>query len=116
MEQHPEQNQVPTEQPPKRRAFRINPFIFVIVLFLTAIASAGVTMLALTTGEEKVAQVIQPTERQEFSRLYDVYDQLQEQYYTDLDNCRNGRAHRFIHFCRNNDIFCCYFNDDQLYN
>lgn len=85
MEQHPEQNQVPTEQPPKRRAFRINPFIFVIVLFLTAIASAGVTMLALTTGEEKVAQVIQPTERQEFSRLYDVYDQLQEQYYTDFE-------------------------------
>lgn len=82
MDQQPETK---PEQPPVRRAFRINPFIFVIVLFLTAIASAGVTMLALTTGDEKVAEVIQPTERQEFSRLYDVYDQLREQYYTDFD-------------------------------
>ena len=73
MDQQPEQPEV-QEQPPVRKAFRINPFIFVIVLFLTAIVSAGVTMLALTTGEEKVVEVIQPVERQEFSKLYDVFD------------------------------------------
>lgn len=83
--EHENEHQQPEPTPPVKRSFRINPFIFVIVLFLTAIASAGITMLALTTGEDKVAEVIQPTERQEFSKLYDVYDQLQEQYYMDFD-------------------------------
>lgn len=84
MDQQPEQPEV-QEQPPVRKAFRINPFIFVIVLFLTAIVSAGVTMLALTTGEEKVVEVIQPVERQEFSKLYDVFDELKDSYYSEFD-------------------------------
>ncbi|MFC4354664.1 S41 family peptidase [Chryseomicrobium palamuruense] len=85
MEHQPEQQPEVQEQPPARKAFRINPFIFVIVLFLTATVSAGVTMLALTTGEEKVVEVIQPVERQEFSKLYDVYDELKSSYYSEFD-------------------------------
>lgn len=85
MEHQPDQQPEVHEQAPIRKAFRINPFIFIIVLFLTAIISAGVTMLALTTGEEKVVEVIQPVERQEFSKLYDVFDELKDSYYSEFD-------------------------------
>lgn len=114
MEQYPDQQPEVTPEPqPVRRAFRINPFVFVIVLFLTAIASAGVTMLALTTGEEKVAEVIQPIERQEFSKLYDVYDELQDSYYSEFDQAElvNGAINGMVDAL--GDPYSDYMNEEE---
>lgn len=113
MEQQPDHQTTQAEQSPVRKAFRINPFVFVIVLFLTAIVSAGVTMLALTTGEEKVVEVIQPTERQEFSKLYDVYDQLQESYYDEFDQEElvNGAINGMVDAL--GDPYSDYMNQDE---
>ncbi|OCS90826.1 S41 family peptidase [Caryophanon latum] len=83
-----EQNQQPTQPPEEQkvgRVIRIKPFTFIMFTFLTILLTAGLTLFALTFGEEKIVEVKVPVEREEFSKLYDAYDELNEKYYKDLD-------------------------------
>ncbi|MBD3109816.1 S41 family peptidase [Bacillus sp. AGMB 02131] len=65
--------------------FKIKKFHFIMGVFLVVFLSVGITAAALLVGDEKV----QPTiinDREEFARLYEAYDILQEKYYKDLDD------------------------------
>ncbi|PLT28738.1 peptidase S41 [Peribacillus deserti] len=53
-------------------------------IFLLIFLTAGITLLALTFGDEKQVQPIS-RERQEFEKLYSTYDTLNKDYYTDID-------------------------------
>lgn len=75
------------EQPvkPAGKFIRIKPFALIMLVFLTILLTAGLTIFALTFGEKKVVEVKEPVERQEFTRLYDAFDELKNNYYVELD-------------------------------
>ena len=56
------------------------------MMFLTILFTSVLTIFALTFGDEKVVEVAVPVEREEFSQLYDAYDELKEKYYTEIDD------------------------------
>lgn len=76
-------------QPPARRYIQLKPFSFVMLIFGLVIASAAVTFFTLTTGEDKVVEVVNPqkptTERKEFQKLYYAYDEMKKNYYDEID-------------------------------
>jgi carboxyl-terminal processing protease len=71
---------------PAGKFIRIKPFALIMLMFLTILVTAGITVFALTFGDKKVVEVAVPVERSEFKSLYEAYDQLNEKYYTDLDS------------------------------
>ena len=75
------------EQPvkPAGKFIRIKPFALIMLVFLTILLTAGLTIFALTFGEKKVVEVKVPVERAEFTRLYDAFDELKNKYYVELD-------------------------------
>lgn len=78
------ENQQQTTKP-AGRYLRIKPFAFLMLLFLVILVTAGLTIFALTFGEEKVVEVKVPVERQEFAQLYDAFDELNTKYYKEVD-------------------------------
>lgn len=87
-EQQEQKNQREQQQEkvkPAKKFLRIKPFTFIMLMFLTILLTAGLTIFALTFGEKKVVEVAAPVEREEFSKLYDAYDELKEKYYVELD-------------------------------
>ncbi|MFF5994732.1 S41 family peptidase [Lysinibacillus sp. KU-BSD001] len=75
------------EQPvkPAGKFLRIKPFALIMLIFLTILLTAGLTILALTFGDKKVVEVKEPVERAEFTRLYDAFDELKDNYYVEID-------------------------------
>ncbi|MFY3792076.1 S41 family peptidase [Ureibacillus sp. MALMAid1270] len=74
---------------PAKNYLRIKPFTFIMIMFLTIIFTAGLTIFALTFGEEKVVEVVETkpqVEREEFKKLYEAYDELKEKYYIEVDD------------------------------
>ncbi|MCM3387765.1 S41 family peptidase [Ureibacillus chungkukjangi] len=70
---------------PAKKFIRIKPFSFIMLMFLTILLTAGLTIFALTFGEKKVVEVSVPVEREEFSELYDAFDELKNKYYVEID-------------------------------
>lgn len=83
--QEPEQN----HQPAATRFIKLKPFSFVMLVFGLVLASAAVTFFVLTTGDEKVVEVVSPqknaVERKEFKKFYEAYDEMKGNYYDDID-------------------------------
>ncbi|WP_228027692.1 S41 family peptidase [Bacillus fonticola] len=73
------------EEQVSNRWVRFKPFPFVMLIFVTIFATAGITTFALTYGEEKAVEVGMPEPRDEFSKLYEAYDELQATYFEPLD-------------------------------
>ena len=75
------------EQPvkPAGKFLRIKPFAFIMLMFVTILVTAGLTIFALTFGEKKVVEVKVPVERAEFVKLYEAYDELKNKYYLEID-------------------------------
>ncbi len=87
-EQHNQTEQpTPEQQPSRPRAIRMNPFVFVTMIFALVAVTASITFFALTVGEDKVVEVVtpQPIERSEFSKLYGVLDELKKDYLNEMD-------------------------------
>lgn len=63
---------------------QIKKFRFVILIFLTVLATAGITILALSFANNKAASVVMQ-ERKEFHKLYEAYDIMKKQYFADVD-------------------------------
>ncbi|MFC5603397.1 S41 family peptidase [Sporosarcina koreensis] len=76
-------------QPPAKRYIRMKPFSLVMLIFGLVLATAAVTFFALTTGEDKVVEVVSPqnptTDRKEFKKLYEAYDEMKKTYYNEID-------------------------------
>lgn len=91
-----EQNQLETnrekveqQNKPAKNYLRIKPFTLIMVMFLTIILTAGLTIFALTFGDKKVVEVVetsQQDERKEFKKLFEAYDELKEKYYIEVDD------------------------------
>ncbi|WP_336046626.1 lmo1851 family serine protease [Solibacillus ferritrahens] len=77
------EQQVKSEKP-AGKYLRMKPFAFIMLIFLTIICTAGLTIFALTFGEQKVVEV-KTEERPEFKKLYDAYDALQQKYFEDVN-------------------------------
>ncbi|WP_337444042.1 S41 family peptidase [Bacillus coahuilensis] len=72
------------EQNENRGYFKIKKFQLIILTILLVVFTAGITTFALTFGDEKAVEVGIPP-RLEFDKLYEAYDQLQNEYYTDVN-------------------------------
>ncbi|TSI02605.1 S41 family peptidase [Lysinibacillus sp. BW-2-10] len=84
--EHEEQQEQQEQIKPAKKYLRIKPFAFIMLMFLTILLTSGVTIFALTFGDQKVVEVAAPVERDEFSKLYDAYDELKEKYYIEIDD------------------------------
>ena len=69
---------------PGGRRINIKLFWFIIILLTSVIATAVITALSLEAGNEKAVNVGTDT-RSEFSKLYNVYDTINSEYYEDVD-------------------------------
>ncbi|MFC3388379.1 S41 family peptidase [Salinicoccus sesuvii] len=69
---------------PEGRRININFFWFIIIILTSIIATAVITALSLEAGSEKAVNVGTDT-RSEFSKLYNVYDTINANYYEDVD-------------------------------
>ncbi len=84
-EQQEEQNdQIQKKSPAGGGYIRLKPFFFIMLMFALILSTAGVTIFALTFGDDKVVEVGAP-ERREFQKLYQAYDELKANYFADLD-------------------------------
>ncbi|MBO1915474.1 peptidase S41, partial [Microvirga sp. 3-52] len=74
---------------PGTRSIQLKPFSFVMLIFGLILITAGITFFILTAGEDKVVEVVkpaqQPSDRQEFNKLYEAYDNLKNDYFQDID-------------------------------
>lgn len=69
----------------------IKKFHFILYLFLAVIITAGITIFALSFGEDKVADQIPKDPviiggREEFEKLYDAFDQIKKYYVGDVND------------------------------
>lgn len=73
------------ESEPKQSFVQIKKFHLAMLLFIIVFLTAGITTFALAFGDEgeKAVKVIQ--EREEFTKLYEAYDTLRGNYYTEVD-------------------------------
>ena len=88
MDEQKNENQTVQQVEPVKSAgkfLRIKPFAFIMLIFLTIIVTAGLTIFALTFGEKNVVEVKAPSERAEFDKLYETYDMLKKKYYADFN-------------------------------
>jgi len=70
---------------PSNKYMKIKKFHFIMLSFFLVFATAGITTFALAFGDEKVVEKIQFREREEFTKLYDAFDKIKDNYYEDVD-------------------------------
>ena len=104
-----------TEIKPASKYIKMKPFVFLLTIFALVVATAAVTLIALTWGDEKVVNVNagDKSERSEFSKLYLAYDKLEEEYYKEVDEeaVINGAINGMIDALE--DPYSDYMNQDE---
>lgn len=94
MEEKDESRQDPSNETPEtgstRQYIKLKPFSLIMLIFGLVLATAAVTFFALTTGDDKVVEVVNPqkpltTERKEFKKLYEAYDEMKLNFYDEVD-------------------------------
>lgn len=73
------------EQKEEGRYIKIKKFPFIMGIFLLIFVTAGITMIILTLGDEKV-QSIAPSKYPQFEKLYSTYETIKKDYYKDIDD------------------------------
>lgn len=103
------------ELKPTSKYIKMKPFVFLLSLFALVVATASVTMIAITWGDEKVVNVntVNQGERSEFSKLYLAYDKLEEEYYKEVNEeaVINGAINGMIDALE--DPYSDYMNRDE---
>ncbi|WP_441296224.1 S41 family peptidase [Bacillus sp. T33-2] len=73
-----------SNEPKQNNFLRIKKFHFAMLLFFIVFITAGITTFALAFGDDEPAvKVI--GQRDEFTKLYEAYDVLKNNYYTEID-------------------------------
>lgn len=89
----PEQNKEPQKEQkgeieqevkPAGKYIRMKPFAFIMMIIVLILGTSGITIFALTFGEDKVVEVRTPS-HSEFQKLFNAYDELSKNYYKDID-------------------------------
>lgn len=113
-EKHPGEGHEPAPPVEEKPAhfIRMKTFYFIMLVFTLILFTAGLTVFALTFGDEKAVEVSSP-ERREFEKLYAAYDQLQQEYYEDVDNEQlvNGAINGMIESL--DDPYSDYMNQEE---
>ncbi|MFB6466142.1 S41 family peptidase [Cytobacillus sp. Hz8] len=75
---------------------KMKKFHFVMLIFLIVFLAAGITVVALSFGDEKAVTVA--NERNEFDKLYTAYDTINDNYYkkVDKDTLINGAINGMV--------------------
>jgi len=81
-----QQEPTPAEIKPAGQFIQLKPFKFIMLMFFTILITAGLTIFALTFGDKKVVEVKVPVERAEFTKLYEAFDLLKNNYYKDIED------------------------------
>lgn len=112
LEHQNEQAEIDHQNAPASKYIRIKPFFFIMLIFTLILSTAGLTIFALTFGEDKVVEVGSP-ERREFQKLYQAYDDLKADYYADIDQeaLVNGAINGMIDAL--GDPYSDYMNQDE---
>lgn len=107
-----EQAEIDHQNAPASKYIRLKPFFFIMLIFTLILSTAGLTIFALTFGEDKVVEVGSP-ERKEFQKLYQAYDDLKADYYADIDQeaLVNGAINGMIDAL--GDPYSDYMNQDE---
>lgn len=107
-----EQNEHDQKIAPAGGYIRLKPFFFIMLMFTLILSTAGLTIFALTFGDEKVVEVGSP-ERREFQKLYQAYDELNEKYFADInqEDLVNGAINGMIDAL--GDPYSDYMNQDE---
>ncbi len=113
-EQRPEEQKEPippVEESPSHM-IKMKTFSFIMLVFLLIIATAGLTVFALTFGEDKAVEVNSP-ERREFEKLYTAYDEIQNNYFEDVDRnvLVNGAINGMVDSLE--DPYSDYLNEEE---
>lgn len=111
-EQETDQSEQHRHDGPAGKYIRLKPFFFIMLIFTLILSTAGLTIFALTFGDEKVVEVGSP-ERREFQKLYQAYDELKSGYYADIDqeSLVNGAINGMIDAL--DDPYSDYMNQDE---
>lgn len=113
-EKHPGEGHEPTPPVEEKPAhiIRMKTFYFIMLVFSLILFTAGLTVFALTFGDEKAVEVSSP-ERREFEKLYAAYDQLQQEYYEDVESdvLVNGAINGMIESL--DDPYSDYMNQEE---
>jgi carboxyl-terminal processing protease len=111
-EQQTDQAEQHRHDGPAGKYIRLKPFFFIMLIFTLILSTAGLTIFALTFGDEKVVEVGSP-ERREFQKLYQAYDELKSDYYADIDqeSLVNGAINGMIDAL--DDPYSDYMNQDE---
>lgn len=100
---------------PAKRYIRLKPFSFVMLIFGLILISTTITFFILTTGEEKVVEVVKPqqNDRQEFQKFYNAYDEVKNNYFENIDEeaMINGAINGMIDAL--GDPYSDYLNQDE---
>ncbi len=74
-----------------RQYIQLKPFSLIMLIFGLVLATAGITFITLTTGENKVVEVVNPLnnaalDRKEFKKFYEAYDEMKMNYFDEVDD------------------------------
>jgi carboxyl-terminal processing protease len=113
-EKRPDENQeqIPSVEETPSHFIRMKTFSFIMLVFTVILLTAGVTVFALTFGDDKAVEVNSP-ERREFQKLYAAYDQIESEYYEDVesDALVNGAINGMIEAL--GDPYSDYMNEEE---
>ncbi|MDJ0332514.1 S41 family peptidase [Planococcus sp. S3-L1] len=107
-----EQQQTPPVEESPSHIIKMKTFTFIMLGFLLILTTAGLTVFALTFGDDKAVEVNSP-ERREFEKLYTAYDQIQDQYFEDVDRdvLVNGAINGMVDSLE--DPYSDYLNEEE---
>ncbi|MFD1033022.1 lmo1851 family serine protease [Metaplanococcus flavidus] len=107
-----ENEQLPPAEESKGHFIRLKTFSFIMMVVVLILATAGLTVFALTFGDEKAVEVNSP-ERREFQKLYTAYDEIQNRYYEDVDREEliNGAINGMVDSLE--DPYSDYMNEEE---
>lgn len=103
-----------TQTETKSGFIKIKKFHFAMLIFFLVFITAGITTFALAFGDEQVVSVIK--EREEFTKLYNAYDTLKDNYFEEIDNEKliNGAINGMIESL--DDPYSDYMNEVDAKN
>lgn len=115
-EQNRETPDTEIEKTPAKRYIRLKPFSFVMLVFGLILTTTVITFFILTTGEEKVVEVVKPQgqhDRQTFQKFFNAYDEMKNSYFEEIDEQKiiDGAINGMIDAL--GDPYSDYLNEDE---
>lgn len=113
--QNREATDTDTQNPPAKRYIQLKLFSFVMLIFGLILTTTVITFFVLTTGEDKVVEVVKPQvhDRQAFQKFFDAYDEMNNNYFEDIEEQKviDGAINGMIDAL--GDPYSDYLNEDE---